>query len=50
VIHSGILPDADKERVVLERLSGKYSELGINPEEEQRIIRHARVLLNARNN
>lgn len=47
---SGILPDPDKELPVLERLSKKYPELDINPEEEQKIIRHARLLLNALNN
>lgn len=49
-VQSGILPDPDKELPVLERLSKKYPELDINPEEEQKIIRHARLLLNALNN
>jgi len=49
-LQSGILPDADEERPVLERLSKKFPELNIDPEEEQKIIRHARLLLNAHNN
>ena len=50
-IVSGIFPpDPKKERLVLERLSKKYPELGINPEEEQKILLHARLSLNAHNN
>jgi hypothetical protein len=47
---TGFLPDVNKERPVLERLSKKYPFLKIDPEEEQKIILHARLFLNARNN
>jgi len=49
-LQSGIMPNADKEQLVLERLSEKFPEAGINPEEERKIAIHARLLLNARNN
>jgi hypothetical protein len=49
-LDSGILPDADKDRPVLERLSKKYPELEIDPEKEQKIILHAKLFLNAHNN
>ena len=48
-IQSGILPDPDKERLVLKRLSEKCPELDIDPEKEQKIIEHVRLSLNARN-
>ena len=50
-LDSGIVqPDPKRERPVLERLNKKYPELGINPEKEQKIRMHARLLLNAHNN
>jgi len=48
---SGIpTPDPKAERSILERLSKKFPELGINPEAEQKILLHARILLSAANN
>lgn len=50
-ITSGIFPpDPKRELLALERLSKKYPKLGINPEEELKILLHAGLSLNANNN
>lgn len=49
-LQSGILPDAGKEKSVLERLYKKYPNLKVNPDNEQKIIMHAKLSLNADKN
>ena len=50
-IKSGVFPpDPRQERPVLGRLSKKYPELDIDPGEEQKILIHARLSLNAHRN
>lgn len=50
-ITSGVFPpDPEQEWPVLERLSEKYPELDIDPEEKTSILLHARLFFNAHYN